>query len=236
MFAEDKKQNLFVATIIVVAVIVIMGFLIFFFVDFGEFFKAKPIEKPKVKNELELQQQAADIIRSKDFNRCQEIKDEVYQKVCINNIALNLAEEKQDISYCQKIDGQLIPIEECEREIIFQKAIDEGKTDACEETNNQGLQQECKENFWSDSAVKKSDIALCNNVEGEQGKNVCRDNYVFAKEYQVNAASFDCDRFNEENLRQYCEASKQGPSVPQESFGAAPGPIAPLQQMQGFRF
>jgi len=58
-----------------------------------------PAAEPEANAELQLQEQAGAIIKTKDFNRCDEIKDEMYHTVCINNIALNLAQETQDISY-----------------------------------------------------------------------------------------------------------------------------------------
>ena len=88
---------------------------------------------------IRLQEQVAEIIKTKDFSLCDEMKDKVYFTVCNNNIALNLAQERSDLSYCQKIDNTLVLIEECERQVIFKKSLLKENIEVCDETQNHKL-------------------------------------------------------------------------------------------------
>lgn len=165
-----------------------------------------PAAGPEANAEIKLQEQAGAIIKTKDFNRCDEIKDEMYRTVCINNIALNLAQETQDISYCQKIDNKLVPIRDCEAQIIFQKFLDKEDINVCKETKNQELQKQCQESFWPSLALKKENIKLCDQVEIEKERNYCHDNYLFQKEFIQDAANFKCAEFFDKQVQLDCKA------------------------------
>ncbi len=163
----------------------------------------------EIKDDLKLQEQAAEIIKSKNFDRCQEIKDNGYQKVCVNNIALNLAQEQQDLSFCQKLDNALVGIESCEREIIFKKAIDKEDIKVCGETKNSQLKKECEDKFWPDLAIKKGDINVCNDISVESAKENCINTYLLEKEFFANAKEFDCNKFQGDQIRKDCNLFKE---------------------------
>lgn len=171
-------------------------------------------EKIEPKTELQLQEQAGEIIKMKDFKRCDEIKDETYKTVCINNIALNLAQEKQDISYCQKIDDKLIPIKDCERQVIFTKSLEKEDINICKETQNQEIQKQCQDSFWPSLALAKNDVNLCNNALAEQEKSFCRDNYLFQKEFVQDAKVFVCEKFNDIQVGEDCKNFKENIGEP----------------------
>lgn len=156
------------------------------------------------KSELQLQEQMAEIIKAKDLSGCEEIKDETYKKVCINNISMNLAQENQDISYCQKLDNSLIPISECESPIITKKSLNSENIDVCGETSDKELQKQCQNGFWPALALKKEDVNLCNNIQAENEKNLCRDQYVFQKEFIKSEDSFTCTRFSDKQIETDC--------------------------------
>jgi len=163
-----------------------------------------PAAEPEANAELQLQEQAGAIIKTKDFNRCDEIKDEMYHTVCINNIALNLAQETQDISYCQKIDNKLVPIRDCESQVIFKKSLDKESIAICDETKDQELQKQCRNSFWPSLALKKQDNKLCDNIQTEPEKTFCYDNYVLQKEFTQDAANFKCTEFSDKQVRLDC--------------------------------
>jgi hypothetical protein len=155
--------------------------------------------------ETKLQEQIAEIIKTKDFERCKEVNNEMYRTVCINNIALNLASETQDISYCQKIDNKLVPIETCESQIILKKSLEKEDINVCLETTNQDLQKRCQDSFWVSLAQKKEDVSVCENIKEDATKNYCHDSYLFDNEYTQNdPVLFSCDKFNDEQTKADC--------------------------------
>jgi len=128
----------------------------------------------------------------------------MYHTVCINNIALNLAQETQDISYCQKIDNKLVPIRDCESQVIFKKSLDKESIAICDETKDQELQKQCRNSFWPSLALKKQDNKLCDNIQTEPEKTFCYDNYVLQKEFTQDAANFKCAEFSDKQVRLDC--------------------------------
>lgn len=201
-----NKKALFIIFLILIGAV---GLLFYNF--------SKPIPKKEVaintessaEGELKLQEQAAEIIKSKDFFKCNEISNPTYRVVCINNIALNLAQETGDLSHCEKIDNKLIPQEDCERQIIFTKSVEKEDIRVCGETKNEALKKECEAGLWQSLAFKKEDSKLCENISTEYDQNYCYDNLVFNKEFLNNASGFDCGLFRDEKVQNDCNKYKK---------------------------
>lgn len=174
---------------------------------------AEEINKTPEKTGLYWQEQADEIIKTNDFNKCDEIEDELYRKVCVNNIALNLANEKQDISYCEKLDNELVPIADCESRVIYAKAMDKEDISVCEETENQELRKSCENSFWLSYAIKKEDISICGNKTGEAEKNACHNSYLLQKEFIADMADFDCGKFKGSSEKSDCAVFKENLSA-----------------------
>ncbi len=202
------SKNKFFVCVLVIALPLVFLAIYFYYQLAGKQEITKPV-KTEVETELQLQEQAGEIIKTKDFKRCDEIKDETYQIVCVNNIALNLAEETQDISYCQKIDNTLVSIEGCERQVIFKKSLGDEDIGVCGETQNQKIQKECQDGFWLKLALKKDNATLCNNHQAEQEINYCRDSYVFQKEFIQNLTNFSCEKFADKQVEADCIVYKK---------------------------
>lgn len=199
-------KNIFVPLIITV-IIVGFGSYLYFPQILSRIFNT--IQKPEIKTELELQQQVADIVATKDFLQCSEVSDALYKVVCVNNIALNLAQETQDLSYCQKIDNNLVPISDCERQIIFTKSIVKNDVKVCEETTNTTIKEECITGYWQAKAYKEGNTALCENVSNEFGKNFCYDNYLFNTAFLKNVSGYDCRSFKDAQMQEDCKIYKK---------------------------
>lgn len=155
--------------------------------------------------EAALQGQMSEIIKSKDFNRCNELGDPTYRAVCVNNIALNFAQETQDISYCQKMDNILVTINDCERQIIFAKAVKKGDVAACYETRDAGLQKQCKESFELSFAIKKKDGGLCGKIVDPESREYCYIK-ILVNNNPTAVKNFDCNQFSQENSRLDCKS------------------------------
>lgn len=213
------NSNLKFIILILLGVFILLFFILIYFYqesipepEIQPSIQTAPLSEPEKltsEKEIELQKKAAEIIKTNDFNKCQEIKNELYNTVCVNNIALNLAEEKQDISYCQKLDNKLVSIAGCERQVLLKKSQDKKDIDVCNETKNSEIQKECKDNFWPLLALKKKDINLCENITTEQEKNSCYDNYLFQEEFVKSEKSFDCGKFYAQQVKADCEIYKE---------------------------
>jgi hypothetical protein len=207
-----KKTFPIVILAVLIVVLIILALVYFYRGPILNLFNKEALvtdQTPKVKSELDLQKQIAEIIKTKDFNKCQEVQDATYRTACINNIALNLAQETQDLSYCQKIDNNLVSIEGCERQVIFQKSLDKENISVCNEAQNQAVQKECQDIFWLNLALKKDDVSLCNNYKAEQESNYCQDSFVFQKEFIKNLTNFDCKKFKDKQAEADCVVYKE---------------------------
>ncbi|HGJ66374.1 TPA: hypothetical protein ENS27_13505 [bacterium] len=171
-------------------------------------YKIKKADKP-LKTEAEIQEQMAEIIKSKDDRKCKEINNEIYQTACVNNIALNLAKETGDISYCQKIDDKLMSKKNCEGLIVMKKAIEKEDIKFCKEATDKQIMKNCEGTFWLALARKKKDIDMCQNIELEQNKANCHDSYLFDYEFSQNKIAFDCNKFKDANNKKDCQIFKK---------------------------
>jgi len=158
------------------------------------------------RTELQIQEQLGDLIKGGNFDDCKKIGNAYYETVCINNIALQLAQERLDVSYCQKIDNKLIPIADCERQVIFRKAVDREDIAVCDETKNEELRVQCRADFLLSLAFKKNDIRVCEQETAPERRTECVDTYMFQKEYVSNPTGFHCSRFLGDSVRQDCNA------------------------------
>ena len=163
-------------------------------------------KKPEIKKtEAQLQQEMANIIKTKDMDRCLQIQDAIYKTACVNNIAQNLAKETGNISYCQKIDGKLMPRKDCEQTVVLKKSIDREDINICQETTNETVQQACKSNFWFLMANKKNDISWCQQADSEFNKIACHDAFLFNNQFMVDKSSFNCDTFQDLKIKSDCK-------------------------------
>ena len=217
---SSNKLIILVLTIISILV----GLIIYFFYKpfFSDrlFFKSQTDKKEITDKEkeriLKLQEQVREIVKLNDFKKCDEIKDEYYKTVCINNIAFNLAKEKQDISYCQKLDNKLLYTEDCEIEILFSKALNKEDITVCFETKNEAIKKSCKDNFWRLLSLKKKDINLCENYLNDEEKIICRDLYTFKNEFlfkKSDIKSFNCLKFENKDIQDDCNFFKKNFSI-----------------------
>lgn len=153
-------------------------------------------------DELKLQEVVAPLIASGDMKTCEQIDNAMYRSVCVNNIALKKAEETNDITYCRYLDGDLIPEETCEQQVVFRKSIDEGNTNACAETKNDALKRECEDSFPIRLALEKNDPSLCDRspIPSE-----CRDIVALGR-FSADPKSLDCASFSTEDAKTDCSS------------------------------
>ena len=201
---SNHKKPIFYIVITIIVLSVVFGFAYYYFKVFKKETITLTIEK-----EIEIQEQVVEIIKTSDFNKCVEVQNEIYRIACINNIALNLAQEEQDIGYCQKIDDKLMSIASCEIRVLFKKSLDQEHISICNETANKEIQQQCKDRFWPLLAVKKENIDLCQNTFTDDDKIVCIDNYIFEQEFIKNENNFDCKKFNAQQSVSDCRIYKE---------------------------
>lgn len=159
--------------------------------------------------ELKLQEQVSPLIKAGDMKACERVDNAMYRSVCVNNIALQKAEETGDISFCQYLDDELIPKETCERQVIFRKSVDEGNTNACAETGNAALRQECENTFSSRIATEKEDPSLCDQSTNKLMSDQCWNGY-YANRLPIAIKTSDmqasiCGIFRGEDVKADCD-------------------------------
>ena len=160
--------------------------------------------------ELKLQEEISPLIKGGDMKACDSVTNDMYRKVCINNIALNKAEETKDISYCQYLDNELIERSSCERQILNQKAIEKEDKSVCSETKDEKLKQECENSFLFGMASKKQDPKLCDQDADKTKADQCWNGYqaqrMMVPTTDGKPGEVDCGLFRGEDVKADCQA------------------------------
>ncbi len=164
------------------------------------------------KTGVELQRQTDEIIKTGDFKRCDKIKDETYKNVCVNNIALALAKETKDISYCQKVDNVLVPRDMCEQEVIFGKSLEKEDVNVCQETAGRELKESCEQSFYLRLALKKNDSGVCDGA-GTLQIDECHNKYAVKTQFTSSRESFNCQSIRGIEARADCEKIKRAKRI-----------------------
>lgn len=186
--SQGKTSWKYIGVILIIALIFI-GLMWLGAKESGDTVKKEFSETEK---ELKLQEQVSEIIKTKDFTQCDKINDATNKTVCVNNIALNLAQEKQDVSYCQKIDDKLIPRAECKWQIVSTKALEKENIEVCKEAQNKEIQTQCAANFYNSLALKKNDIEICNQLKDNEKTDNCYNTFLIVKDFTRDSGKFDC--------------------------------------------
>lgn len=166
----------------ILRIILLLALVFIIFITASYFVKPYFSQKSLTpEKEIEFQKQAGEIIKTKDFSSCNAIKNEMYQSVCVNNIALNLAQETKDISYCLKLDNKLVPIAECERQIVSQLSLEKEDKAICQTATDETVAKGCEEFYLFGLANKKQDPDICDQDPDKTKADQCWNAYHVQK-------------------------------------------------------
>jgi hypothetical protein len=177
-------------------------------------------KKLSVADEKILQEKVAVIIKGGDLNTCDEIENDMYRNVCRNNILLNKIQETKDIKLCRELDGKLVSVESCERNIIMKESLEKGDISVCSQASSVNVRKMCQQNVWIAQAVKNNDIGYCQNLKLDEEKMSCEDIFYFGSIFQSGAENFDCQKFHQEDMRSDCLVFKNNPASKSPDFCA----------------
>lgn len=195
-------MNLKILSTFIILLAVILTVFFYFFI-----LNKKPAEEIKL-SESDLQKQLSEVVENKNFAKCDEIKDDFYKKVCVNNVAVELAKENLDLSYCTKVDGQLISENYCQEQVLLLKFEKEETGDFCKELRNTSEQENCLINFYNRLALKKDNADICQNIADTKQAELCHDNYIVSKIFTQNQGKIDCSLLKNSDAKSDCENIK----------------------------
>ena len=199
----NRKQIIYIIIVIgVVLVAALLGYV--YRAQLNSILNNPESPAAESRTELQIQEQLGELIKGGNFDDCEKIGNAYYETVCVNNIALQLAQERLDVSYCQKIDNKLIPIADCERQVVVKKSIERESVAICDEATDGDVREQCKASFLIGLAYKKNDVSICDREQDSVRRNECVDMYVFQREYVTNSVGFDCGRFSDGDVRRDC--------------------------------
>jgi hypothetical protein len=193
----------------------LMVLVVFFFIGLTIFTSNDPVppnpapvvEKETsltLEEELAFQEQISPLIAAGDMTACDQVQNDRYQKVCINNIALSKAEETNDISYCQHIDNELIPRADCERQVVDTLSQEREDITVCNQATDTEVQTQCKESYHLALALKKNDQTIC--MQATNPSN-CSDTF-YLRQFMQDPAKVSCDLFFTPEAQADCAALK----------------------------
>jgi hypothetical protein len=155
--------------------------------------------------EAALQEEIAVLIKVGELAGCDQIQDDMYRKVCINNIALNRAKETNDIAYCQHIDNELIPRADCERQVVSTLSLENEDQTICDQATDETVKTQCKESYQLAIATKKDDVTSCAQATNP---DMCIDTFYFQK-FMQSSDLVSCDSFSTLEARTDCASLKE---------------------------
>lgn len=167
-------------------------------------------QEEKVSQELGFQTQVAGIIKTKDLTKCGAVNDATYSAVCINNIALNLAQEQNNISYCSHLDDKLVSRAQCEQQVVFQKSIKEENIAVCKESTFSDIVKKCEESFYTSLALKKNDVTVCSQNPDESKRALCHDQVMVSESnVSMDFSKLSCDKLQTPFAKDDCASFKK---------------------------
>ena len=161
------------------------------------------------------QEMVAGIIAKGNIDQCAEARGIIiegvdYETVCKNNIHIDRAYENNDLSACEKLDNNLIQVDLCKQRVIVQAIMSGTNKDICEANLSDPLKLLCLETYWTEQAVARDDIALCNQLPESHQNARCKDN-VLIEELVFKKKPTSCDAFSK-SLQSGCELFKKNVS------------------------
>ncbi len=92
--------------------------------------------------------QLAEAVKTNDPTQCEKLKDNMTgdssdKIACEGNIYMALAQEKLDVSYCDKLDNKSFSTAMCKSGVIALKAATATSVATCDIFNDAGLKSEC---------------------------------------------------------------------------------------------
>jgi len=121
------------------------------------------------------QEQLRKIIEGKDLAACDKISTEKDSVICRNTIALTLAKEKLDASFCEKLDGKENQAN-CQKMVFYDKAEREG-VEVCQQAKTEEEKRDCEKEYYFTMAIQKNDVAQCVPLKSEEDINKCREDF-----------------------------------------------------------
>lgn len=196
-------MNKKIIVIILITLAILISTAFFYFIIFRKEtgLKVSP-------SESDLQKQLSEVVENKNFAKCDEIKDDFYKKVCVNNVAVELAKENLDLSYCEKVDGELISESYCQEQVLFLKFEKEETGEFCKELQDASEQENCLINFYNRLALKKDDADICQNIANTKQAELCHDSYIVSKIFAQNQGKIDCSLLKNNDAKSDCENIK----------------------------
>ncbi|PLX20976.1 hypothetical protein C0584_04295 [Candidatus Parcubacteria bacterium] len=166
--------------------------------------KEKSLQNKDIEKELALQDQVDKIIFDGELEACDKVDDDYYKRVCVNNVAYEMAKKTGDVSYCKKLDDILVSVEDCEWNVVLNKSLLGNDVTICEEAENQDLRAQCLENFYSNKALKEGEVENCEQINEIIRRNNCIDSFVFENEFLSDISNFECEKFSDKQARNDC--------------------------------
>ncbi len=121
------------------------------------------------------QEQLGKIIKGKDLAACDKISTEKDSVICRNTIALTLAKEKLDASFCEKLDNKENQAN-CQKAVLYDKAELQG-VEVCQQAGTEEEKRDCEKEYYFTMAIQKNDAAQCVNLKNEEDISKCREDF-----------------------------------------------------------
>ena len=124
-------------------------------------------------DERQILDDIAGYIGTSDLDRCQSIDSEELAVVCVNNIAYDLAIKNSDIKWCSYLDDEMLRVDDCEREILLNNALEQLDTSVCEMASSESVRDDCTTAVLYQKALSEMDKEVCTLIPYEWQRNNC---------------------------------------------------------------
>src|SRR3989338_2475215 len=173
---KDKSESASRRNIglIAMAVAVIVGLSIYLAWPSGLLYRPPGQQQPSRPDirslpPVEQQKRVAEIIATGDLNKCKEAEGVMingydYGIVCNDNVVENLAMERLDTSFCDKLaDNSSDWVAACKKEVTLKKLQQTNDLQVCQ-TASSDFKAECEALYWSRQALDLKESKPCENI------------------------------------------------------------------------
>lgn len=160
---------------VLISIVIIAGLFISYFLITGNSKISSVIPFGEDYKINKLRHDVVDKVGTADVKNCDKIEDERFRNICIDNINMTKARETGDITLCSKSTGTVMEVDTCILQNSISQALEKEDVSFCNMANKELLISECQKTYFTEIALIKNNINICNNALSENQKQYCRD-------------------------------------------------------------
>ncbi len=162
-----RKYGYFAASIVLVVVVALVGFLTW---------KTKHVT-PSSNTPDALQKQWSQALASGNPAACDTLTDASLRTQCQTSLITNRALKENDFALCQDVKLDKNARQDCLGAVVSQRALNQG-IQTCDVADNYSAREQCRTTWLNTVPVREKNIKLCDVETDSVKQKACMDNFA----------------------------------------------------------